>query len=483
MPTTPPSAVLILAAGEGTRMKSATPKVLHEVCGRPLVGHVVVTAQAVAAEHIVVVLGHQRELVEQYLSDAYPEVVVAVQQDQNGTGHAVRVTLAQLADAGIALGSGPVVVVSGDSPLLTPGTLELMLAEHVGQSAAVTVLSAVLDDPTGYGRVLRGADGAVSAIVEHKDADADDLGVREVNSAMYVFDRPFLAEAVTRLSTANAQSEEYLPDLIAMARHQGLTVAAVPAPDPADTLGVNDRAQLAAVGAIMRHRINTAWMTSGVTMVDPAATYVDADVTLEPDCVLEPGAVLRGRTSVAAGAVVGPDSTLIDTHVLAGARVNRVHAESAVIGENANLGPFTYLRPGAHLAEGAKAGAFVEIKNSNVGPGAKVPHLTYVGDADIGAGSNIGASSVFVNYDGVAKHRTTVGEHVRVGSDTMLIAPVTVGDGSYTAAGSVITDDIPPGALAIARGRQRNVAGWVMKNRAGTASATAAVAAQEGEGV
>ncbi len=336
----------------------------------------------------------------------------------------------------------------------------------------------MLPDPTGYGRIVRDAAGLVGAIVEHKDADDAQRAIDEVNSGMYVFDAAFLAEGISALTTDNVQGEEYLTDLVGIARQRGRVVAAVVAPDPDDTLGINNRAQLADVESIMRRRINERWMTAGVTMRDPATTYIDVSVDLEPDCVLEPGTILRGATTIRSGAVVGPDSTLIDTDVGAGAVVNRVHSELADIGPGAMVGPFTFLRPAAELADGAKAGAFVEIKNAVVGPGAKVPHLTYVGDADIGAGANIGASSVFVNYDGVTKSRTTVGREARVGSDTMLVAPVVVGDGAYTAAGSVIVEDVPPGALAIARGRQRNVEGWVAANRSGTPSAQAAADAE-----
>lgn len=474
-----PSAVIILAAGEGTRMRSATVKVLHSICGRPLVGHVVAAASATSSEEVVVVCGHKREQVIEYLSQDWPDVVTTVQEEQNGTGHAVRVTLEQLADRGITLSGGPVVVVSGDSPLLTTETLLRLSTSHHEADAAVTVLSAILPDPSGYGRLVRGPEGDVLANVEHRDADEVTLRITEVNSGMYAFDPQFLAEAVQLLSSDNSQGEEYLPDLIGMAREQGRVVAAVTAEDPAEISGVNNRAQLADCGTVMRARINREWMTAGVTMTDPESTYIDATVDLEPDVTLEPGVLLRGTTEIAAGAVIGPDSTLIDTEVAAGAHVNRSHLELAVVGPDADVGPFTYLRPGAVLGVGAKAGAYVEIKNSQVGPGSKVPHLSYVGDATIGSGSNIGAATIFANYDGVRKHRTEVGNQVRIGSDTVLVAPVRVGDGAYTAAGSVIAQDVPPGAMGIGRGRQRNVAGWVEKNRPGTDSAAAAAVENE----
>jgi bifunctional UDP-N-acetylglucosamine pyrophosphorylase/glucosamine-1-phosphate N-acetyltransferase len=480
MPKTTPSAVIILAAGAGTRMRSTTPKVLHSICGRPLVGHVVAAALGTKAEQTVVVCGHRREAVEAYLSADWPQALTTVQDEQNGTGHAVRVTLAQLSKASVHLQGGPVVVVSGDSPLLTTDTIGSLAATHVSEGAAVTVLTAVFADPTGYGRVVRDDTGAVIANVEHKDADTQTLAINEVNSGMYAFDPAFLESAISLLRTDNAQGEEYLPDLISIARDQGRVVAGVRV-EPLEISGVNNRSQLAACETAMRERINEDHMQAGVRLVDPATTYIDVAVDIEPDVTLEPGVILRGATEILAGAIVGPDTTLIDTEVGHGAYINRSHAQLAVIGSQAQVGPFTYLRPGSVLAEGAKVGAFVEVKNSHVGPGSKVPHLSYVGDATIGAGTNIGAATVFANYDGVAKHPTTIGDQVRVGSDTMLVAPLVIGDGAYTAAGSVITEDVPAGALGIGRGRQANIEDWVIDHRPGTESAAAAQAALEDE--
>ncbi|MBI1379402.1 MAG: bifunctional UDP-N-acetylglucosamine diphosphorylase/glucosamine-1-phosphate N-acetyltransferase GlmU [Frankiales bacterium] len=474
-----PSAVVVLAAGAGTRMKSATPKVLHQAMGRTLLGHVLAAVSVLDPEHVVVVIGHGREQVQAYLADALPDGVVVVQETQNGTGHAMRVALEGLATRGVRLdGPGPLLVVAGDTPLLTTETLRRVVDTHQAAQASSTVLTAELADPTGYGRVLRDpATGLVTAIVEHKDADADQLAVREINSGVYAFDVEALQDALGRITTDNAQGEEYLTDVLGLHVADGRAVAAVVAADPDEILGVNDRAQLAAARALLRDRINTHWMREGVTIVDPATTWIDADVSVEPDAVIERNTALHGRTSVCAGAVVGPDTSLTDVVVLEGASVVRTQGSGAEIGPGATVGPFSYLRPGTRLAAGAKVGAFVEAKNAVVGTGSKVPHLSYVGDVEIGEGSNIGASTVVVNYDGVEKHRTTIGDHVRIGSDTMLVAPVSVGDGAYTAAGSVIVDDVPPGAMAVGRARQRNVEGWVARKRPGTASADAAARA------
>lgn len=474
-----PSVVVILAAGEGKRMKSATPKVLHSVAGRSLLGHVIEAAATLEPQHLVVVVGHGREQVQEHIDEIAPWAVTVVQEEQKGTGHAVRVALAGLAERGISAEAGPVVVLTGDTPLLTGGTLVGLLLEHTSTQASATVLTARLDDPTGYGRILREADGAVSAIVEHKDADEAHLRIDEINSGMYAFDPAALADALGRLTTDNAQGEEYLTDAIALLRDRALTVAASVCADHHEILGVNDRVQLAEAAGIMRDRLNDRWMREGVTMVDPATTWLDVDVELEADVLIRPQVTLRGPTSVASGAIIGPGTTLTSCEVASGAEVIHTWGELAVIGERAKVGPFTYLRPGAVLGASTKAGAYVEIKNSTLGDGAKVPHLSYVGDADIGAGSNIGAATVTVNYDGVEKHRTIVGEHARVGSDTMLVAPVTVGDGAYTAAGSVITEDVPAGAMAVGRSRQRNVEGWVERRRPGSPAAEAAERARQ----
>jgi bifunctional UDP-N-acetylglucosamine pyrophosphorylase / glucosamine-1-phosphate N-acetyltransferase len=472
-----PSVVVILAAGEGKRMKSATPKVLHQVAGRSLLGHVIEAASSLEPHHLVVVVGHGRDAVCEHIAEIAPWAITVVQEAQNGTGHAVRVALDDLGSRGIPTDDGPVVVLTGDTPLLTGRTLLALLLEHDSTGAAATVLTSRLPDPTGYGRIVRATDGSVSAIVEDKDATDDQRQIDEINSGMYAFGGSGLATALTRLTTQNAQGEEYLTDVIALLRGDGAVVSASLCDSPDEILGVNDRVQLAEAAAILRDRINADWMRAGVSILDPASTWLDVDVELAPDVVIRPQVTMRGPTVVATGAVIGPGTTLVSCEVGEGAEVIHTWAELAVIGDAARVGPFTFLRPGTELGHGSRAGAYVEIKNSTIGAGSKVPHLSYVGDAEVGEGSNIGAATVFVNYDGVAKHRTVVGDQVRVGSDTMLVAPVTIGDGAYTAAGSVITDDVPPGAMAVGRARQRNIEGWVERRRPGSPAAEAAARA------
>lgn len=471
----PVAAVVVLAAGEGKRMKSSLPKVLHEIGGRTLLGHALAAAAALNAAATCVVVGHGRDQVTGYLAEAAPQVSTAVQDQQLGTGHAVMCALEAL-PAPLA---GTVVVTSGDVPLLAGATLAELVAAHAAAGNAMTVLSAISPDPTGYGRVVRAEDGSVVGIVEHRDATPQQLAIQEINSGTYAFDAAVLASALSQLAPENDQGELYLTDVLKIARAAGERVGAVSITDIWQTEGVNDRVQLAQLRRELNRRVLEEWMRAGVTVFDPATTWVDVTVELERDVTLLPGTFLRGKTRVAGGAVVGPDTTLTDCEVGAGAQVRRVDAASAMIGPDAQVGPFTFLRPGTVLAARSKAGAYVEIKNSRVGEGSKVPHLSYVGDAEIGVGTNIGAATVFVNYDGVAKHSTTVGDHVRIGSDTMLVAPVTIGDGAYTAAGSVITEEVPPGALALGRARQRNIADWVFSRRPGSAAARAAAAAQE----
>jgi bifunctional UDP-N-acetylglucosamine pyrophosphorylase/glucosamine-1-phosphate N-acetyltransferase len=482
LPGGSPTTAIVLAAGEGTRMHSAIPKVLHPLAGRPLVEHAVRAAAGLAPEHLVVVIGHGREAVAAHLrtvaADMGRELCVAVQTQQHGTGHAVCVALDVL-PAGL---SGTVLVSYGDVPLLDTATLAGLIAEHHRAGHAATVLSAVVDDPTGYGRVLRDASGAVTGIVEHRDATAPQRVIDEINSGVFAFDAGVLRDALGRLRPANSQGELYLTDVLGLVRTRGLPVGAHLCADPWLVAGVNDRVQLAAVGVELNRRLLEHWMRAGVTVVDPGSVWLDADVALAPDVVLHPGVQLHAGTVVGPGAAIGPDSTLSGCTIGAAATVVRTHAVGAVVDDGAQIGPFAYLRPGSRVGEHAKVGTFVEIKNAQLGPGAKVPHLSYVGDATIGEGSNIGAATVFVNYDGVAKHRTTVGAHARTGADNMFVAPVSIGDGAYTGAGAVITQDVPPGALAVSCNRQRTIEGWVSQRRPGTSAADAAKRAQQTDG-
>ncbi|MCQ0023058.1 bifunctional UDP-N-acetylglucosamine diphosphorylase/glucosamine-1-phosphate N-acetyltransferase GlmU [Streptomyces somaliensis DSM 40738] len=478
MSAIPPAAVIVLAAGEGTRMKSKTPKVLHEVCGRSLVGHVVSAARELGPGHLCVVVGHAREQVTAHLREHYAGTRTAVQYEQNGTGHAVRMALEELGGV-----DGTVVVVCGDTPLLSGGTLGALAATHAADGNAVTVLTAEVPDATGYGRIVRDpATGAVTAIVEHKDATEEQRAVREINSGVFAFDGRLLADALGKVRTDNSQGEEYLTDVLGILREAGHRVGASVAGDHREILGINNRVQLAEARALFNRRLLERAMADGVTVVDPASVQVDVTVTFERDAVVHPGTQLLGATHVAEDAEVGPNTRLRDTRVGRGARVDNTVADSAVIGEGASVGPYAYLRPGTRLGAGSKIGTYVETKNATIGEGTKVPHLSYVGDATIGEHTNIGAASVFVNYDGEKKHHTTIGSHCKTGSDNMFVAPVTVGDGAYTAAGSVITKDVPAGALAVARGQQRNIEGWVARKRPGSAAAQAATAAAEGPG-
>ncbi|SDC49227.1 bifunctional UDP-N-acetylglucosamine pyrophosphorylase / Glucosamine-1-phosphate N-acetyltransferase [Geodermatophilus telluris] len=466
------AAVVVLAAGQGTRMRSATPKVLHEVGGRSMLGHVLAATAPLGAGETLVVVGAGREAVAGHLAAVAPGARPVVQDEQRGSGHAAAVALAAVPDLG-----GPVLVVNGDAPLLRERTVTDLVEAHRAAGAALTVLTARVADPTGLGRIVRDGTGAVTGIVEERDATPEQRAITEVNAGVYLGDAAALRGALARIGQDNDQGEVYLTDAVGLLVGDGETVAGTPAEDPDDVLGCNDRVELAARRRTLNDRVLDDLMRAGVTVVDPATTWVDVTATVAADALLEPGVQLRGTTSVATGAVVGPDTTLVDTTVGEGASVVRSHVLGSSIGPGASVGPFSYLRPGSDLGPGSKVGAFVETKNARVGEGSKVPHLSYVGDATIGRGANVGAATVFVNYDGVAKHHTTIGDHVRIGSDTMLVAPVTVGDGAYTAAGSVITHDVPPGAMGVARAAQRNVAGWVRRRRPGSAAARAAEAA------
>ena len=477
MPNHSERAVVVLAAGAGTRMKSDRQKTLHEIGGRSLLSHSLHAAAGVHPEHLVAVVGHQRDqvapAVERIAEQMQVEIRQAVQEEQNGTGHAVQVGLSAIPDF-----EGTVVVTNGDVPLLTPDTLQALVDKHEAERAAVTVLSLEFDNPTGYGRIIRGEAGDVVAIVEEKDATDEQRKVREVNSGVFAFDGAVLRDALERVTPDNAQGEFYITDVLGIARNDGLRVTALTAPDARELAGVNDRVQLAEAGKELNRRLVEKAMRNGATVIDPATTWIGVEVEIGRDVVIHPNTQLWGSTVIGDGAEIGPDTTLTDMEVGARATVVRTQGELGVIGEDATVGPFTYIRPGTELGASGKLGGFVEAKNATIGEGSKVPHLTYIGDATVGKHSNIGASSVFANYDGINKHHTTIGDYCRTGSDTMFVAPVTIGDGAYTGAGTVVTEDVPPGALAIKEGRQRNIEGWVENRRPGTDAAEAAKAAK-----
>ena len=469
--------VIVLAAGGGTRMKSKTPKMLHHVGGRSMVGHVLTAVQGAGASRVVTVVGHQRELVEPKVREYAPDAVIAVQEEQLGTAHAVRCAVEA---AGIS--GGTVLVAYGDTPLLEAESLRALVADHERAARTISILSGVVPEPFGYGRVVRDAAGEVVGIVEEKDATDEQRAITEINSGILAFDGAFLAEVLPRIGNDNAKGEFYLTDAVALARSEGRPVGAYVLDDVQQTEGANDRVQLAALGKELNRRIVERWMRAGVTVMDPATTWIDADVQLAQDVTILPGTQLLGATVVGEDAVIGPDTTLKDCEIGAEARVVRAHGELAVIGDRADVGPFSYLRPGTRLGIGGKIGGFVETKNAQIGDGAKVPHLSYVGDAEIGEGSNIGAGTIFANYDGVAKHRTTIGRHAKTGSNNTFVAPATVGDGAGTGGGTVVRGEVPPGALAVSSGPMRVIEGWALRKREGTAQAEAARAAlEEGE--
>jgi bifunctional UDP-N-acetylglucosamine pyrophosphorylase/glucosamine-1-phosphate N-acetyltransferase len=474
-----PLCAIVLAAGEGKRMRSRTPKVLHPIAGRSLLGHAVHAVAGLSPEHLAVVVGHGRSAVSAHLDEVSAElqrkITIGVQEKPNGTGDAVSAALDALPEDL----DGTVIVTYGDVPLLDTSTLSALLHEHAETGNAVTALTSVVADPTGYGRMLRDDSGELTGIVEHKDATPEQLKITEINSGVYAFDAAVLAAALSRISTHNASGELYLTDVLGIARGDRHPIGALVCDDPWLVEGVNDRVQLARLHGELNRRLLDRWMRAGVTVTDPASTWLDVEVTLGMDVLLEPGVQLRGHTTVGDGAVIGPDTTLRDVSVGAGASVVRTHGSDSEVGADASVGPFAYLRPGARLGDHGKIGTFVEVKKSDIGAHTKVPHLTYVGDATIGEHSNIGASSVVVNYDGVRKQRTTIGSYVRTGSDNTFVAPVTVGDGAYSGAGAVIREDVPPGALAVSAGSQRNIDGWVTRKRAGTPAAEAAQRAQD----
>lgn len=475
---TGPAAVIVLAAGAGTRMKSRTPKILHEIGGRSLVGHALHAARTIRPQELALVVRHERDLVAAHVAAVDPAALIVDQDEVPGTGRAVEAALAAL-DAlhPQQQVSGTVVVTYGDVPLLTGQLLGELVASHEAGNNAVTVLTAVLDDATGYGRILRAADGSVSGIREHKDATDAERAIREINSGIYAFDAAVLRDSLAHVTTDNAQGEKYLTDVLGLARAAGGRVAAVVTEDRWQVEGANDRVQLSALGAELNRRTVEAWMRAGVTVVDPATTWIDATVSLDEDVRLLPNIQLHGTTTVARNAVVGPDTTLTDVQVGEGAKVIRTHGSGSTIGAKASVGPFTYLRPGTVLGETGKIGAFYETKNVTIGRGSKLSHLGYAGDAEIGEDTNIGCGNITANYDGEKKHRTVIGSGVRTGSNTVFVAPVRVGDGAYSGAGAVIRRDVPPGALVLSLAKQENAEGWVLANRPDSLSASLAQAA------
>lgn len=446
---------VILAAGKGTRMKSKLPKVLHQVGGKPMLRHVVEAARATGATRTVVVVGFEGERVRQEMGES---LEYAVQTEQLGTGHAVLQTKPLLQNC-----TGTLLLLCGDTPLLTPETLAKLQDEHREYGAAATVLTACLENPAGYGRILRDASGGVAGIVEQKDATAEQLKIAEINTGIYCFEAGPLFAALDGLTCNNAQKEYYLTDVLAILARSGQKVRAVQTEDFQETLGINSRVQLAEAEAVLRRRKLTELMEAGVTVMDPATTFIDDTVSIGCDTVIYPFTWIEGSTVIGEECRIGPNTRIVDSILGNEVTLHFSYAHECRIADGVIVGPYVHLRPAAELAAGVKVGNFVEIKNSQVGQGSKVPHLSYIGDTDMGSGVNIGSGTITVNYDGKKKHRTVIGDNAFIGCNTNLVAPVTVGENAYIAAGSTITKDVPPGALGVGRARQTNLAGWVSK--------------------
>jgi bifunctional UDP-N-acetylglucosamine pyrophosphorylase/glucosamine-1-phosphate N-acetyltransferase len=451
--------IVVLAAGKGTRMKSALPKVLHRAAGRPLLDHVLAAASSLKPAETVIVLGHKTDLVRAHIAGR-ANMDIVIQEPQLGTGHALLQTEPNLRGK-----SGVVLLLSGDVPLLRPESVQALVSHHAATGAALTVLTATVPNPDGYGRIVR-KDGAISAIVEHKDASAEIRAIAEINSGVYAFDLDPLFEALRQIGSSNAQGEYYLPDLVRIYREAGRVVETVRLPDAQEILGVNSRKELADVSGILRDRKNEALMASGVTIVDPSTTWVDGDVTIGTDTILHPGVYLEGRTTIGQACEIHSGVRVVDSTIGDGVTINNfcVIRESA-IEAGAQVGPFVQLRPKSRVAEGAHVGNFVELKNTTLGKGSKANHLAYLGDATIGEKVNIGAGAITCNYDGVAKHPTVIEDGAFIGTDSQLIAPVTVGKNAYVAAGTSVTEDVPAEALAIGRGKQVNKPGWAARRK------------------
>lgn len=468
-------AVIVLAAGEGTRMRSSTPKVLHEIAGLPMLGHALATATALGAQRVIPVIRHEAEKLEAYINAYFPNAHIIHQDEIPGTGRAVECALNGLpADF-----SGAVVVTSGDVPLLDVQTIESMIDVHLQTSAGATLLTAAFSNPTGYGRIIRDHDGLFGSIVEERDATEEEREINEVNAGVYVFDFKALKHALGAIGTHNAAGEKYLTDVAVEILKTGSQVNALQVSDNWLVAGVNNRVQLQQVSSELNRRICEGWMLAGVTITQPESTFIDITAVLAEDVTLLPGTHLKGITRIGKGSTIGPEVVLTDTQVGSNVSITKSQVSGSVIDDESTVGPYSYIRPGTHLGAGGKIGTFVETKNAVIGVGSKIPHLSYVGDATIGEYTNIGAGTIFANYDGVSKHHTVIGSHVRSGSHNVFVAPVTIGDGAYTAAGTVVRKDVESGSLAMSVAPQRNLAEWVIGNRPNTASADAAKKAIE----
>ncbi len=448
---------IVLAAGQGKRMKSKLYKVLHPVCGKPMVGHVLDTVHTASSDRTVVIVGHGAEAVKQYLGDRAEYVL---QEQQLGTGHAVR-----QAEPLLGGEEGTTIVICGDTPLVKPETLQAMLEVHASNGAASTVLTASFENPTGYGRVITDAQGVVQRIVEQKDCTPEEAAVKEINTGTYCFDNRKLFSALAKVTNGNAQGEFYLTDVIGIFKESGEAVQRYCTDDLAEAIGVNDRVALAEAERFMRERINKRHLLEGVTIIDPASTYIEADVKIGSDTVLYPGTVLRGGTVIGEDCLIGPQADIVNCVIGTGVAVKYSVAADSVLGDGSTVGPYANLRPGTTLGQNCKIGDFVELKNAQLDDGSKVSHLSYVGDAKVGKEVNIGCGAITVNYDGFNKAITEIGDNAFIGSNVNLIAPVKVGDGAYVVAGTTITHDVPAGDLAIARERQVNKPGYADKIR------------------
>lgn len=447
---------LVLAAGQGTRMKSNGSKVLHQVLGKSLVEYPIIAAEGVGIKDICLIVGHKAEDVQEKLKD---RVSYAMQKEQLGTGHAVMQALDFIEDA------DEVMVLCGDTPLVTKETLQTMLDFHREKKNAITVLSAIMGDPTGYGRIVRDENGTVLKIVEQKDATEAEKSIQEINGGMYTFDGKLLKHALSKLDNKNSQGEYYLTDTIEILLSEGHRVDAIAIQESDDIAGVNSRVQLASTTAVMKHRINERHMANGVTLIDPENTYIESDVVIGKDTIIEPGCMIQGNTVIGEGCRIGFNTKLSNMTIKDCVDIESSVLTDSFVDEGTHVGPFAYVRPNSHIGKNIKVGDFVEVKNATIGDGTKIAHLTYVGDADVGKNVNFGCGTVIVNYDGQKKHRTTIGDNAFIGCNTNLVSPVVVEDNAYTAAGSTITKTVPANSLGIARAKQENKENWVLKKR------------------